>query len=208
MKLAMEYLNYHYQDAFRKFKLSGNHDNFEKFVGTRVYLYYYYLWLQQVPGFHSLAVPTLPASVLRDSGGTGSSSASPLTVDTPVPKQAKRGDGSDHRAGMSAAMSAIGTASANRVLLLKELNEQHASMALLHKERHNLALERELSGVVQEYGDQLVKWEDILSDLIARGLTQENTRVVTANTMVEMWNAKLATAILTFKANNISNKTP
>jgi hypothetical protein len=217
VKSAMEYLNFHYQDAFRKFKLSGNHDDFEKFVGTRPYLFYYHLWLVQVPGFHNLAVATLPSNVFRDSGGSresggSGSSASPLTVDTPAKKRGKRGE--DHRAGMSAAMLAIGAAGADKVLLLKERNEQHASAALLQKEQHSIALERhcialerELSGVVQEHSEQLCKWEDILQDLIDRGIGVENTRVKTANTMVAMWNDKLATAIATFKKNDISIKT-
>ena len=53
--------------------------------------------------------------------------------------------------------------------------------------------------MVQEHSEQLCKWEDILQDLIDRGIGVENTRVKTANTMVAMWNDKLATAIATFK---------
>jgi hypothetical protein len=64
---VMGYLNFHYQVAHRENKLSGNHDDFEKFVGNRPYLLYYHLWLLQVPSLQNLAVPTLPDAVMRDS---------------------------------------------------------------------------------------------------------------------------------------------
>ena len=42
---AMEYLNFHYQVAWRNNKKSGSHNDFHKFVGNHPYLYYYHLWI-------------------------------------------------------------------------------------------------------------------------------------------------------------------
>ena len=70
----------------------------------------------------------------RESGGSGSS-ASPLTVDTPAKKRGKRGE--DHRAGMSAAMLAIGAAGADKVLLLK--SGMNSMPQLLSSKRNSTA---------------------------------------------------------------------
>ena len=63
----MGYINHHYQVAYRKNKQSGNHDDFVKFVGSRHFLYYYHLWLCQVPHLLNFAVPLLPKYALRES---------------------------------------------------------------------------------------------------------------------------------------------
>ena len=67
---AMGYLNFHYQVAHRNNKSSGNHNDFEKFVGNFPYLLYYHLWLLQVPCLQNHAIPTLPAAVMQDSLST------------------------------------------------------------------------------------------------------------------------------------------
>jgi hypothetical protein len=64
---TMEYLNFHYAVAHRNWKKSGTHDDFEKFVGQRAYLYYYYLWLVDVPILKNLAVAALPNNVIQES---------------------------------------------------------------------------------------------------------------------------------------------
>jgi hypothetical protein len=64
---VMGYLNFHYWVAHRKNKSSGSHADFSNFVGTHPYRLYYHLWFNQVPYLHSLAVPTLPSNVMRDS---------------------------------------------------------------------------------------------------------------------------------------------
>ena len=68
---AMDFLNHHYQVAWRNNKKSGSHDDFDKFVGNRPYLFYYHLWLQQVPNLHNLAITALPNAVMRDTGLSG-----------------------------------------------------------------------------------------------------------------------------------------
>jgi hypothetical protein len=44
---------------------TGNHADFHQFVGTRPYVYYYHLWLLQIPHLSFLAVPQLSADVFR-----------------------------------------------------------------------------------------------------------------------------------------------
>jgi hypothetical protein len=58
--MAMGYINYHYQIAYRNNKKSGSHDDFVNFVGSRPYIYYNHLWLCQVPHLLNFAVPLLP----------------------------------------------------------------------------------------------------------------------------------------------------
>ena len=57
---VMEFLNAHYKICFNNNKVSGQHNNFDNFTQNRPYcLYYYHLWLQQVPHFRAYAVPSL-----------------------------------------------------------------------------------------------------------------------------------------------------
>jgi hypothetical protein len=63
----LEYINHHYQVAFRRNKQSGSHSDFENFVGTRHYLFYYHLWLDQAPHLLNFAVAELPSDVFRES---------------------------------------------------------------------------------------------------------------------------------------------
>ncbi len=60
LKDVMEYVNHWYRHAHRNSKKSGNHGNFEDFVGDKPFVYFYHLWLQEVPHLLSLAVPHLP----------------------------------------------------------------------------------------------------------------------------------------------------
>jgi hypothetical protein len=66
-KQGMDYIHHHFRISYRNCKTSGNHSVFGKFVGNRAYLFYYFLWLQEVPHFMTFAVPQLPAGVLRQS---------------------------------------------------------------------------------------------------------------------------------------------
>jgi hypothetical protein len=56
----LEYINHHYQIAFRRNKQSGSHSDFENFVGTRYFLFYYHLWLSEAPNLLNFAVAELP----------------------------------------------------------------------------------------------------------------------------------------------------
>ena len=64
---AMGYLNIHSQAAYRKKKASGSHDDFATFVRNCPYCLYHHLCLWQVSCLQNIAVPTLSASVIRDS---------------------------------------------------------------------------------------------------------------------------------------------
>jgi hypothetical protein len=67
-KDTMAYINHWYQHAHRNSKMSGSHGNFEDFVGDKPFVYYYHLWLQEIPHLFALAVPTMPSSVVRENG--------------------------------------------------------------------------------------------------------------------------------------------
>ena len=55
----LEHINHHYQVAYRRNKQSGSHSDFENFVGTRYYLFYYHLWLNESPHLLNFAVAEL-----------------------------------------------------------------------------------------------------------------------------------------------------
>ena len=63
----MDYIHQHFRISYRNGKTSGKHSVFGKFVGNKAYLFYYFLWLQEVPHFMTFAVPQLPAGALRQS---------------------------------------------------------------------------------------------------------------------------------------------
>jgi hypothetical protein len=44
---------------------TGNHADFHQFVGSRPYVYYYHLWLVEIPHLSFLAVPQLSTTVFR-----------------------------------------------------------------------------------------------------------------------------------------------
>jgi hypothetical protein len=44
---------------------TGNHADFHQFVGSRPYVYYYHLWLVDIPHLSYLAVPKLSAAVFQ-----------------------------------------------------------------------------------------------------------------------------------------------
>ena len=62
----LEYINHHYQIAYRRNKQSGLHCDFENFVGTRYFLFYYHLWLNEAPNLLKFAVPGLPLNAFRE----------------------------------------------------------------------------------------------------------------------------------------------
>ena len=63
----LEYINHHYQIAHRRNKQSGSHSDFENFVGTRYFLFYYHLWLNEAPNLLNFAVAELPSNAFRES---------------------------------------------------------------------------------------------------------------------------------------------
>ena len=145
---VMGYLNFHYQVAHRKNKSSGNHDDFEKFVGNRPYLLYYHLWLLQVPSLQNLAVPTLPDAVMRDSLSPSIYSSSESAASN---LSKKRGAGGNNKAVMSV-LEEIGRNNRERTRYMKERNDynevmiqQNAKMLKMADEKHAVRREMDLS---------------------------------------------------------------
>ena len=58
----LEYINHHYRVAHQRNKQSPLHSDFENFVGTRYYLFYYHLWLNKAPNLLNFAVAELPSN--------------------------------------------------------------------------------------------------------------------------------------------------
>ena len=134
---TMDYLNHHYAVAHRNWKKSGTHDDFKTFVGQRAYLYYYFLWLQDVPILKNLAVAALPENVVHESltSERGIARQNVLTNN----KRQKKND------GMVAAFTAIGEASQSKVRLLQKRLEQAEAQVGFARERHVLNKSREAS---------------------------------------------------------------
>jgi hypothetical protein len=66
---AMDFLNKQYSQCWQTNNQKlGSHEDFEKFVGGRPYVFYYYHWLASVPNLLNLAVAHLPSAITRDSG--------------------------------------------------------------------------------------------------------------------------------------------
>ena len=138
---VMDYLNFHYAVAHRNWKKSGTHDDLEKFIGQRPYLYYYHLWLVDVPILKNLAVATLPDSVVQESQTSETGTALPKLTN----KRLKKND------GMVAALTAIGAASQDKVVLLKKRIEQAEVQVGFARERHGLNRSQELASAIQSY---------------------------------------------------------
>jgi len=185
---AMDYLNHHYAVAHRNWKKSGTHDDFEKFVGQRAYLYYYFLWLQDVPILKNLAVAALPENVVQESQ-TSVIGIAPPNVGASYKRQ-KKND------GMVAAFTAIGAASQSKVDLLQKRVDQAEVQVGFARERHGLNKSRELAAAVQSYGALLEAAEQKLSDIESSEMLNEtNPRVITARKMVTLWQSKLDMAV-------------
>ena len=58
----LEYINHHYRVAHQRNKQSGSHSDFDNFVGTRYYLFYYHVWLNKAPTLLNFAVAELPSN--------------------------------------------------------------------------------------------------------------------------------------------------
>ena len=184
---AMDYMNHHYAVAHRNWKKSGTHDDFEKFVGQRPYLYYYFLWLQDVPILKNLAVAALPENVVQESQTSKKGTAPKVSAFNN--KRQKKND------GMVAAFTAIGAASQDKVILLQKRIDQAEVQVGFARERHGLHRSRELAAAVQSYGALLEAAEQKLADLLSEQLLTTNTALTTARKMVVLWQSKLDMAV-------------
>ena len=95
---------------------------------------------------------------------------------------------------MVAAFSLIGTASVNKIALLKQQIMQKETQVGFARERHGLAKSRELSSAVQEYRYLLEAAEKSYSLPLAP-FAATDPRAVTAKKMVDLWQSKLDMAI-------------
>ena len=67
LKQVLDHVVYWYNISLRNNKASGNHADFHQFVGCRPFVYYYHLWLLEIPHLSFLAVPALDETVFRSS---------------------------------------------------------------------------------------------------------------------------------------------
>ena len=65
LKQVLDHVVYWYNVSLRNNRASGNHADFHQFVGCRPFVYYYHLWLLEIPHLSFLAVPTLDETVFR-----------------------------------------------------------------------------------------------------------------------------------------------
>ena len=148
---AMGYLNFHYQVAHRNNKASGFHDDFAKFVGNRPYLLYYHLWLIQTPCLQNFAVPTLPASVMRDS-------LLPCPQWSPLSSGMSVGDDGPTKTAATRTTSLIaelGRGNTEKLTLMKERNEQNERIVSMASEKHAIRKEIDLSKLVSMHRQSL-----------------------------------------------------
>ena len=144
LKDVMEYINHWYQHAHRNSKKSGNHGNFEDFVGDKPYIYYYHLWLQEIPHLFALAVPTLPMDIVRESCAQSNIVDEPLSSGSSYP--AARGRRKNlqppppESTATSAAMQEIGRAAGEKVVFMKTLATEKVQRNAIQKEKDLLDL--------------------------------------------------------------------
>ena len=94
---------------------------------------------------------------------------------------------------MVAAFNLIGTASVEKIALLKQRIEQKETQVDFARERHGLAKSKELSSAVQEYGRLLEADEEKLQ--LTSSFAFSDPRTISANKMVNLWQSKLDMAI-------------
>ena len=63
LKQVLDDVVHWYNISLRNNRTSGNHADFHQFVGCRPFVYYYHLWLMEIPHLSFLAVPVLDTSV-------------------------------------------------------------------------------------------------------------------------------------------------
>ena len=117
---------------------------------------YLYLWLDQVPCLQSLAVPTLPSNVLRDSLAPRSF---PLASETSTNEAA----GCDNKtAVLSLLVTEIGKGNVERTTIMKERNAQSETMLNIATVRHAVRTEMKLSKLLLMHKKS---WSDVYQEL-------------------------------------------
>ena len=182
LKDTMAYINHWYRHAHRNSKMSGSHGNFEDFVGDKPFVYYYHLWLQEIPHLFALVVPTLPTSVVREScvqpaGAPCQLDFEPIQPTTPA--MSRRGQNKLHTqrvtsdsAAATEAMKEIGRAAGEKVTFLKTLVADKVCRNALQKEK-------DLLDLLEMYDKSLKrKNEDLIAILDGTSEDAENISVM------------------------------
>ena len=123
---------------------TGNHADFHQFVGSRPYVYYYHLWLVDIPHLSYLAVPKLSAAVFQistttvtnqdddeqddadsiDSNGSSVADENLSIISPPVVVQQRR--------GVSTPSSSMSSRNTGKTGLVKATNKVHLLQLHLH----------------------------------------------------------------------------
>ena len=151
----LDYINHHYQVAHRKNKQSGSHADFENFVGTRYFLFYYHLWLNEAPNLLNFAVPELPSNAFRDTHDNGGQNnvSDVSTTTTAGRKKRKDEQKKNHVITNETAVEMAVQRQFGEALLAFQSAQSEKSKSV----RENAAprRERDLLGVFSEYKDRL-----------------------------------------------------
>jgi hypothetical protein len=187
---TMSYLNHHYRLSHRDNQKSGNHANFEDFVKDKPYIYYYHLWLGAVPHLLSLAVPSLPGAVSRDSSiPTQHQDVNPsLPLDFGSNNRRGRKNATDT---VAKAMQELGRASSEKVALMRAVATERADakrvsqqakdedrLALMH--RNAVKKETDLLLLMEKYDSSLKAKREELDGYASDATEAEETKLVIA----------------------------
>jgi hypothetical protein len=140
----MEYISFHYQIAHQNNKKSGSHNEFHCYVGSYPYLVYYHLCFAAVPNFPHLAIPALPANVMKESNNSSATTTSFSEVSS-IGKKGKH-------AIKKQSNSDVASASLNMV---EQHNEILKDKTRLESERHSLQLEHTLTKLMKGHHENL-----------------------------------------------------
>jgi hypothetical protein len=143
-KQTMDYINFLYQIAHQNNKKSGSHDEFHCFVGSCPYLLYYHIWLAAVPNFLHLAIPALPANVMKESNNPSATTASLSDVGN-IGKEGKHAIKNQNNSEVASAL----------LKMSEQCNAILKDKTRLESERHSLQLEHTLTELMKGHHENL-----------------------------------------------------
>ena len=113
-------------------------------MGSHPYLLYYHLWLASVPNFLHLAIPALPANVMKES----SNPRATTTSFSEVSNIGKKGKHAIKKQSNSDVASAI-------LKMIEQHNEILEDKTRLESERYSLQLEHTLTELMKKHHENL-----------------------------------------------------
>jgi hypothetical protein len=136
LKQVLDYIVHWYNVSLRNNKTSGNHADFHQFVGCRPFVYYYHLWLMEIPHLSFLAVPVLDLTVRRVSTerDDDDESRSNTTTRSKAGSNRKRGKSSDDSM-LSAASAANAVSKQQQEKKLKVIESHLKAMEDIEREK-------------------------------------------------------------------------